>query len=109
VANLTEAALPVIGQVLDIQPRKDYETKAPAGADVAIGTGNGFANVRLDEIQLNELKPVLYARVTWLGRARAWSSNGGSADVRYAFVGLVDEGYMDRIASEFKNSSKVSA
>jgi len=109
VANLTEAALLISGDILDLQERKDFETKKFAGFDVAIGTGNGFAVVRLDADQAHDLAPVLYNKVNWLARASSWAADRGSADVRYRFVGVATGGDFDRLVSNFKAAEKAAA
>jgi len=104
-ARLTEAALLISGTIMDIQERKDFETQKFAGLDVAIGTGNGFAVVRLDVDQANEAKPILMSKVNYLGRASAWAGDRGNADVRYRFVALATEGDFDRLASNYAAAS----
>lgn len=100
-ANLTEAALLISGTIMDIQERKDFETQKFAGLDVAIGTGNGFALVRLDVDQANEAKPVMMTRVSWKGRAGSWARSQGPADVRYRFLGVATPGDLDLLVSNF--------
>lgn len=100
-ARLTEAALIISGTIMDIQERKDFETQKFAGLDVAIGTGNGFAVVRLDVDQAREAAPVLMSRVNYKGRAGAWAGDRGNADVRYRFLGLATESDLDMLVSNF--------
>lgn len=100
-ARLTEAALIISGTIMDIQERKDFETQKFGGLDVAIGTGNGFAVVRLDVDQAREAAPVLMSRVNYKGRAGAWAGDRGNADVRYRFLGLATESDLDMLVSNF--------
>ena len=90
---------------MDIQERKDFETQKFAGLDVAIGTGNGFAVVRMDVDQAREAAPVIMARASYKGRAAAWARNGGAADVRYRYLGLASESDLDLLVSNFNAAS----
>lgn len=99
---LKSAAVLISGEVVDVQPRIDFETKKHAGVDIALATGNGFAEVRLDVDQERDLAPTMYAKLNLFGRAAAWSQNGGKADVRYTFLRLAEPGDLDKLISDFR-------
>lgn len=97
--KLTEAAVLVAGQIIDLQTSEDFTTKAVDGVKVLIATGDGYATVKLKtETSLN-IKPTTGMSVTWLVRFGANGGGDRAASLYSAFVREANSGDLDRILS----------
>lgn len=95
--NLPEAPVLITGRVLSVNLVKDYETKAPAGAQVVVMNGDGASQIKLDENQLRLVAPIVDDLVAWHVRARHWTMDGGRSGLSWSFIVVADLGSLDAI------------
>lgn len=95
--NLPEAPVLLTGTVLSVAETKDFETKAPNGANVIVMNGEGATQVKLDLNQLRLLAPIAGDSIAWHVRFRLWSMDGGRFGLSCSFIVAADLGSLDAI------------
>ena len=96
--KVAEAAVLATGTIIDVQNSTDFETKAVDGIRVLIGTGDGFASVKLKVEVANTLKPVSGQQVAWYLRYGATGGGDRGASSYASFVRVAEANDLDRIA-----------
>lgn len=95
--KLAEAAVLVAGQIVQVEESQDFTTKVPDGLRVLLGTGDGYASVKLKPEVAAQLKPQQGQGVAWFVR---YGANGGgdrAASAYSAFVRPALENDLDRL------------
>lgn len=80
--SLKEAAVAVSGQIIDVERLTNFDTKKYDGLRVVLATGDGFAQIKLNIEQADEVKPENYSRVAWLIRFGAYSNKQRQSDAQ---------------------------
>lgn len=105
--KLAEAAVAVVGQIMDIQQSSNFQTKEPDGQRVVIATGDGFASVKLSIEQAAYLRPQHFQNVAWMLRYGAFGGRERDASSFSTFLREVNADDLDRLASAV--TAKVTA
>jgi hypothetical protein len=96
--KLADAAVLAVGTIMHMEQSTDYESKQPDGMRVLIGTGDGFASVKLKPDTANLLKPTPGANVAWFLRYGATGGGDRGASAYSTFVRVADTNDLDRLA-----------
>lgn len=96
--KVADAAVLAVGTVVDLQQSVDFDSKEVDGLRVLIGTGDGFASVKLKTEVANELKPVSGQAVAWYLRYGATGGGDRGAASYSTFVRVMNPSDLDRLA-----------
>lgn len=96
--KVPDAAVLAYGTIVSVDQSIDFDSKQPDGLRVLVGTGDGFASVKLKTDVANQLKPVSGQSVAWFLRYGATGGGDRGASSYSTFVRAADANDLDRLA-----------
>lgn len=100
--NMPEALTALAGQIIAIEPTKNFDTKQPDGGVkcfIAAADGEGFSNVKLNPAAAAVHSPQLYANVVWMVKYGATGGKDRDASAYTTFIRPANENDVDRMHS----------
>lgn len=114
---IKEMAVLLGGTVADIEQLFAYDNKTQQSTSTPDGVrvtllplvpGDGFAQVKIAQADLEKARPVAGQSVVWVVRYGAWSRNDNAATT-CRWIRSVDDDYLGRVNGAYTNGKKSAA